>query len=91
MLWELENGQMQTVFHGQEAQAVSFSPDGMYLAAIVDGHLRLWDFQQNQEVELPAKDLEPFVQKIIVSDTGYMAVLSWEGSVELWDFIPCHL
>ena len=91
MLWELENGQMQTVFHGQEAQAVSFSPDGMYLAAIVDGHLRLWDFQQNQEVELPAKDLEPFVQKIIFSDTGYMAVLSWEGSVELWDFIPCHL
>ncbi|NHZ71874.1 MAG: hypothetical protein GWP17_02160 [Aquificales bacterium] len=91
LLWDLENSQLQTVFYGKEAQAVSFSPDGMYLAAVVDGHLRLWDFQQNQEVELPAKDLEPFVQKFIFSQTGYIAILSWGGSVELWDIRSGYL
>jgi WD40 repeat protein len=33
------------------ATSVSFSSDGRFLAATIDGHLRIWDFQANHELE----------------------------------------
>jgi WD40 repeat protein len=66
------------------ASSVSFSPDGHFLAAVINGNLRFWDMVANKEVE-PSLTTSDSLAKAIYSAKGYLATLNQKGEINIYD------
>jgi WD40 repeat protein len=88
-VWDIINGQQ--VFAGQDACRASspvLSPDGKWLACREgDGVIRRWDLSSSQEAT-PLRSQAGKVARISFSpDSHYLAALTDEGSVGLWNAV----
>lgn len=87
LLWNIQSGQIETVFTGSFADGVAVSPDSQTLAAYVDGHLRLWNIQD--QVETAVKEVGPG-QDLIFSPDGKLVarvqgMFGGSGVITVWN------
>lgn len=68
-----------------EATKVLFHDD--ILAAIIDGRLRLWDFEEEKEITWPQAVLIDPIAKIAFSSKGVLATLTEDGLLALFDSV----
>jgi len=64
--------------------SVDFSKDGHWLAAVIDGGLRIWDLEQQQEVRWPAFLQAGVLDEVAFSEQGILATLGLGGHVTLF-------
>jgi WD40 repeat protein len=76
----------------QQIHALSFSPDGHWLAAVdgssgsaLDGQLRIWDMRDPQSAMLRLKSHSGVISSLAFTPGGdYLATGGLDGSVRVW-------
>jgi len=85
LLWNYDEGTLESIFPGEMATSIAISDNGKLLAAAVDGHLRLWDILKAEEVEVQKGTLSEPVFRIDWSSQGIVAALNSDKSIVLWN------
>lgn len=84
LLWDYDEGTLESVFPGEMSTSIAISDNGKLLAAAVDGHLRLWDILKAEEIEVQEDTLSERVFRIDWSSQGLVAALNSDKSIALW-------
>lgn len=85
LLWDYDEGTLESIFPGEMATSIAISDNGKLLAAAVDGHLRLWDLLNAEEIEVQEDTLSERVFRIDWSSQGLVAALNSDKSIALWN------
>lgn len=97
-LWQTYNGSQPyasdvLIGHNDYVQAVSYSPDGRFLASGgYDETIRVWDLQTGQIMALPIKSSFGYITELTWSPDGkYLVSGSSYGAVQLWNVVSGEL
>lgn len=85
LLWDYDEGTLESIFPGEMATSIAVSDNGKLLAVAVDGHLRLWDMLKAEEIEVQEGTLSERVSRIDWSSQGIVAALNSDKSIVLWN------
>ena len=85
-VWDLETGQLDARFAGQQSPIASVAVLGhrQVLSAGMDGPIRLWDLESKEKL-VRFKGLEHWVASFAVLDERRILSGTWRGALAVWD------
>ncbi|MEI2698762.1 MAG: WD40 repeat domain-containing protein [Microthrixaceae bacterium] len=83
--WDLSNQQIYEAISGTFALSVATSPSGRYVAAYIDGNLRVWDIQSELEVLNIVVGETADTRRLALTDTGIIGNLDTKGVLTIWN------
>lgn len=83
--WDLTTQQLQEIFTGTIGSDIGVSPNGRFVAAYIDEHLRVWDIENEVETVSIAMEEAPDPLELAITDKGIIANLETNGKLSLWN------
>src|SRR5262249_7253627 len=84
---ELPSGRIVQSLDGwqQGVSHLAFTPDGKAVVGTAGPRLRVWDLESNAEIALHKRGTKHFQEIAFTSDSRYLASVSNDETVRLWD------